>query len=156
MPLNSFDLFIAGVDRGQIEAHDVRDIIELLNKLGSESGKVQLKALRGRVSLVVNGYDDDPSELFEISDFSIWASELCANFNTFAYFFDAKNIALIMMAVLRAKVITPGLTKIDPAQQQGFLQLYLMQATKVGIKAGYSERDMREYFHTTGSGVFMD
>jgi hypothetical protein len=51
-----------------------------------------------------------------------------------------------MISALKGKKIENGLVQVDPEQQQGFLQLFLTMAIKLGVEKGYTEEEMTEYF----------
>jgi hypothetical protein len=134
---------IAGVTRAEVESHNPSELITLLTGL---ENKEEVKILRGKISLIVQGYDSDPEELFEINDFSIWANKLCMGYSSFAYFLNDESINLVMISALKGKKIENGLVQVDPEQQQGFLQLFLTMAIKLGVEKGYTEEEMTEYF----------
>lgn len=134
---------IAGVTREEVESHNPSELIALLSGL---ENKEEVKVLRGQISLFVQGYDNDPEELFEINDFNIWSNKFCMEYGPFAYFLNDESINLVMISALKGKKIENGLVQVDPEQQQGFLELFLTIAIRLGIKKGYTEKEMVEYF----------
>lgn len=147
--LTQFDPIIVGVTREEIESRDPSDTIKLLSELENQETE-KVKYLRGKISLMVDGYDTDSDELFEIADFCVWASKLSMGYNAFAYFLNAESIVLVMMAALHAKIIGLHLAEVNPEQQQGFLQFFLGIAIDLGIKSGYAEEEMIKYFNKIG------
>ncbi len=102
--------------RPQIEAGDIDEAIDLLQKLVSDPAA--MLSCCGRVSLVIDGYNDDPRELFEIAEVRVFIQALDERW-PYWYFFLSQaddSIKLLESCLCDSIEVVPGVNAIDTEQ----------------------------------------
>jgi hypothetical protein len=102
--------------RPLIEAGDTAEALGLLQKLLSDP-EVMLSCC-GRVSLVIDGYSDDPRELFEIAEVRAFLQSLDAHWPYWYFFLSQANdsIKLLESCLCDSIEVVPGVNAIDTEQ----------------------------------------
>ena len=102
--------------RPRIEAGDADEALDLLQELVSDT-EVTLSCC-GRVSLVIDGYNDDPRELFEVAEVRAFLQALDARW-PYWYFFLSQaddSIKLLESCLCDSIEVVPGVNAIDTEQ----------------------------------------
>ncbi len=102
--------------RLQIEAGDTDEALGLLHQL--MSNPEAMLSCCGRVSLVIDGYNDDPRELFEIAEVRTFIQALDARW-PYWYFFLSQaddSIKLLESCLCDSIEVVPGVNAIDTDQ----------------------------------------
>lgn len=128
-----------GVTVEQIKSHDPSLFISYLRELEGNGEK----ELRGCIQLFGNNVYNTDEKLLKSGDFHIWASYLCLDYNKFAFFLNSQSIFLIMMADLMGS----GLYHISKEKQIEFLDTVLPDCINLGIKMGYTNKEMVDYYN---------
>ena len=79
-------LSILFIDRDFIESGDVSPFEELRNRL-TQNDEIVKKA-RGKITFLLEGYNDDPREIYEIPEVRIWTHKILPIFKYWAYFMN--------------------------------------------------------------------
>lgn len=117
--------------RPQIEAGNIDEALALLQKLVSEP-EVMLSCC-GRVSLVIDGYNDDPRELFEIAEVRAFIQALDARW-PYWYFFLSQaddSIKLLESCLCDSIEVVPGVNAIDTEQLTASLTRHFAALNKL-------------------------
>jgi hypothetical protein len=107
------DPVILVFSRRQVEAGDIDEPLELLRSLTADRG-VAIEFC-GRVSLVVDGYNDDPRELFEVPEVRAYIKRLDQAWPYWFFFLSQadESIKLLESCLCDTIEVVPGVTSID-------------------------------------------
>ena len=99
--------------RRQVEACDVDEPLELLRSLSADRG-VAIEFC-GRISLVVDGHNDDPRELFEVPEVRAYLKRLDQAWPYWFFFLSQadESIKLLESCLCETIEVVPGVTSID-------------------------------------------
>ena len=99
--------------RRQVEAGDVDEPLQLLRTLTADRG-VAIEFCR-RISLVIDGYNDDPRELFEIPEVRAYIKRLDQEWRYWFFFLSQadESIKLFESCLCDTIEVVPGVTSID-------------------------------------------
>lgn len=126
-----FDLRPAVVDplvfvitREQIEDVDIESSLGFLRSLVPTEHPEHAWAYKGRLSLVISGYDIDPRELFEIPEVCNYLRLLDAEWPFWLFFLNQadESIKVLAMCLASTLEVTPGAAHIDPEGLTHFLE----------------------------------
>jgi hypothetical protein len=107
-PGTQVGVLIVSVSREEIEAGDTRHVSETLRKLLNPEVANRTK---GRLFLIINGYDDDPRDLWEFSDVCAWMKAVDKDFPYWFYFMDLgphSTLALIAFTLCKYQKVPAG------------------------------------------------
>ncbi|MGV3604306.1 MAG: DUF4365 domain-containing protein [Dyadobacter fermentans] len=79
-------LTLLSVSREEIEALETRWFIELLEKLTINDEMV--KRTKGKISFLIDGYNDDDREIYEIPEIRDWIKKVVPEFKYWGYFLN--------------------------------------------------------------------
>lgn len=119
------------LSRPQIEVSDTDEAMGLLHQLMSDP-EVMLSCC-GRVSLVIDGYNEDPRELFEIAEVRAFIQALDARW-PYWYFFLSQaddSIKLLESCLCDSIEVVPGVNAIDTDQLTASLTRHFAALTRL-------------------------
>jgi hypothetical protein len=138
--------------RKEVEAGDISGALASLNKLLKPEVALRLK---GRLSFGIDGYDDDPLELFEIPEVRYWIQQLCLQFPYWFYFMNlgpASTLKLIAFSLCKYEKV-PGGKAIPLDELQKFLIFNFKAMNALSEELGESKeendrraREINQYF----------
>ncbi|NMQ06305.1 hypothetical protein E4Q08_14120 [Candidatus Accumulibacter phosphatis] len=126
------DPVILMFSRLQVETCDVDEPLELLRSLTADRD-VAIKFC-GRISLVVDGYNDDPRELFEIPEVRAYVDRLDREWSYWFFFLSQadESIKLLESCLCETIEVVPGVTSIDLDQMERSLARHLGAMYRLG------------------------
>ncbi len=109
------------ISREQINECDISGPLRVLRQLQGNPEKAV--AACGRISLVIDGYNKDPRELFEIPEVRRFIKELDAIWPYWFFFLSQADdsIKVIESCLCDSIEVVPGVTSIDSEQLQNCL-----------------------------------
>jgi hypothetical protein len=112
------------ISRQQIEASDFEEPLDFLRSLVPTAHPHHAWAYKGRLSLVISGYDKDPRELFEIPEVCRYLRVLDEQWPFWLFFFNQvdDSIKLIALCLASSTEVVPGAAHIDPDGLRRFLE----------------------------------
>lgn len=112
------------ISRQQVEALDLDESLDFLHSLVPTAHPDHAWAYKGRLSLVVAGYDTDPRELFEIPEVCQYLRALDEQWPFWLFFFNQvdDSIKLIALCLASSIEIVPGAAHIDPDGLRAFME----------------------------------
>ena len=96
--LGSFENVLLLADRSEIEAGDVNDFAEFFDRL--EISNALTKQLEGRIGFMVNGYEKDPREIWEIPEVRTWMVAVQRRVKHWFYFLNRERSPRSLVTVL--------------------------------------------------------
>jgi len=99
--------------RRQVETCDIDEPLELLRSLTAD--RRTAIEFCGRISLVVDGYNDDPRELFEVPEVRAYIKRLDLAWPYWFFFLSQadESIKLLESCLCETIEVVPGVTSID-------------------------------------------
>lgn len=112
------------ISRQQVEELDLDESLDFLHSLVSTAHPDHAWAYKGRLSLVISGYDTDPRELFEIPEVCRYLRALDEQWPFWLFFFNQvdDSIKLIALCLASSIEIVPGAAHIDPDGLRRFME----------------------------------
>lgn len=112
------------ISRQQVEALDLDEPLEFLHSLVPTAHPHHAWAYKGRLSLVIAGYETDPRELFEIPEVCRYLRALDEQWPFWLFFFNQldDSIKLIALCLASSIEVVPGAAHIDPDGLRRFLE----------------------------------
>jgi hypothetical protein len=109
------------VSRAQVETGDATQPLRWLHSLSSDPRTA--RAFMGRVSVIVEGYDDDPRELFEIAQVRAFVGQLDEQWPYWFFFLSQMDdsIKLIESCLCETIEVVPGVASFDFEQLERYL-----------------------------------
>ena len=109
------------VTRAQVETGDAAQPLRWLRSLSSDPRAA--RAFMGRVSVIVEGYDDDPRELFEIPQVRAFVATLDDAWPYWFFFLSQvdDSIKLIESCLCETIEVVPGVASFDFEQLERYL-----------------------------------
>ena len=119
------DLLMLGIGRDKVESNDISLALSTLTDLFADPNTV--RRLQGRVSLLFEGYDDDPREVYEIPEVRWFCATLDRRFPYWLYFLTTiqDNLKVVAFCLVRVRVLRPGQIWVDPDDLERFLLSHL-------------------------------
>ena len=104
------------ISRQQVDTGDISESLEVLRHLAGTPEKAV--AAQGCISLVVDGYDHDPRELFEITKVREYIKSLDDHWPYWLFFLSQADDSIKLLESCLCDVIevVPGVTSIDTQQ----------------------------------------
>lgn len=112
------------ISRQQVEAFDLDESLNFLQSLVPTARPQHARVYKGRLSLVIAGYETDPRELFEIPAVCRFLRALDEQWPFWLYFFNQvdDSIKLIALCLASSIEVVPGAAHIDPDGLRRFLE----------------------------------
>ena len=112
------------ISRQQVEALDLDESIDFLHSLVPIAHPHHAWAYKGRLSLVIAGYETDPRELFEIPEVCRYLRALDEQWPFWLFFFNQvdDSIKLIALCLASSIEVVPGAAHIDPNGLRRFME----------------------------------
>lgn len=112
------------ISRQQVEALDFDEPLDFLHSLVPTAHPHHAWAYKGRLSLVIAGYETDPRELFEIPEVCRYLRALDEQWPFWLFFFNQvdDSIKLIALCLASSIEVVPGAAHIDPDGLRRFLE----------------------------------
>jgi hypothetical protein len=126
------DPVILMFSRRQVETCDMDEPLELLRSL--TTGRDVAIKFCGRISLVVDGYNDDPRELFEIPEVRAYMKRLDQAWPYWFFFLSQvdESIKLLESSLCDTIEVVPGVTYIDVDQMERSLARHFGAMYRLG------------------------
>ena len=113
------------ITRRQLDEQDLASILDGLKIL--TAAREDVWRYRGQMSLVVDGFNDDPRELIEIPAVRLLVTNLCQAWPYWAFFFNQVDDSLKILAGCQCAINYPGggaveidIGKLSALIQRGF------------------------------------
>ena len=130
--------------RREIEAGDPSAAVRRLNTLFDTSEAIW--RYRGQVTLVVDGYDDDPRELVDVPEVRAFLVEFTKRWPYWAFFFNQvdDSIKLLSSCLCAKRFLGRGQVEIDPEKLQRFLLAGFAAMNSIFDDHGFPESVLME------------
>jgi hypothetical protein len=118
--------------RQQVESCDVEEPLGLLRRLSAD--RHTAIEYSGRISLVFDGYNDDPRELFEIPEVRAYIKRLDQKWPYWFLFLSQADdsIKLLESCLCETIEVIPGVASIDLDQMEGSLARHFGAMYRLG------------------------
>ena len=145
----SDDLILYQFSRDRVEAGDARKFLSRFHRHHLPVGK-QLGAMMDSLGLIIDGYDDDPREVYAIPEVRRFYQQLWERWPYWLYFcnLDTENLMMMVMCCLGSldalKVQGKEEVKVicDPLEVARFISEGFGPMNEMCEKAGMSERQI--------------
>ena len=130
------------ISRREVEANDIDSVVQRLEE------QFCLPAVmwryRGQMALVVDGYNDDPRELVDITAVRAFLRGLDARWPFWAFYFNAVDDSIKMLASCVAGCRFPGhgMVEIDPDRLRDFLMRGFAAMNGIFDEHGFPEEEL--------------
>lgn len=106
------------VSRQQVEAGDIAEVLPLLRRLTGHRDTALEHC--GRISLVIDGYNDDPRELFEVPEVRAYVQRIDQQWPYWFFFLSQADdsIKLVESCLCDTIEVIPGVASIDIQQME--------------------------------------
>jgi len=110
------DPVILMFSRRQVETCDIDEPLQFLRRLTAD--RHTALEFCGRISLVIDGYNDDPRELFEIPEVRAYIKRLDQEWRYWFFFLSQadESIKLLESCLCETIEVVPGVTSVDMEQ----------------------------------------
>lgn len=131
------------ITRQQIEAEDMESSLEFLRSLVPTDNPQRIWSHKGRLSLVISGYDADPRELFEIPEVRRYLRSIDEHWPFWLFFLNQVDDSIKVVAACLASTVevAPGLAHIDPAGLQRFMERAFSAVNFIFETCGFPESE---------------
>ncbi len=125
------DSIVLVVSREEVQKLDLSSCLQVLDSLIESREKAM--RFRDRVVFGVDGYNDDPRELFEIPEVRTFIRELDAKWPYWFFFLSKATDALkmIMLSLCRYQKAGGGLIRYDPKDVKLFLVSHFVALNRI-------------------------
>jgi hypothetical protein len=112
------DPVILVFSRRQVETSDLAEPLQFMRRLTAD--RHTALEFCGRISLVIDGYNDDPRELFEIPEVRAYITRLDQAWSYWFFFLSQadESIKLLESCLCDTIEVVPGVTSIDLDQME--------------------------------------
>jgi len=112
------------ISRQQVETFELESSLDFLRSLVPTKHPEHAWAHKGRLSLVISGYDADPRELFEIPEVCRYLRELDKHWPFWLFFLNQvdESIKVVAMCLASTVEVVPGAAHIDPSGLEQFMK----------------------------------
>jgi len=102
--------------RRQVETCDIDEPLQFMRRLTAD--RQTALEFSGRISLVIDGYNDDPRELFEIPEVRAYIKRLDQEWRYWFFFLSQadESIKLLESCLCETIEVVPGVTSVDMEQ----------------------------------------
>ncbi|WIM05890.1 MAG: hypothetical protein OHM77_00950 [Candidatus Nitricoxidivorans perseverans] len=145
------------ISRQQVEALDLDESLDFLHSLVPTAHPDHAWVYKGRLSLVISGYDTDPRELFEIPEVCRFLRALDEQWPFWLFFFNQvdDSIKLIALCLASSIEVVPGAAHIDPDGLRRFLERAFTAVNYLFESYGFPESE-NEALSTEVSRLFAN
>jgi hypothetical protein len=145
------------ISRQQVEALDLDESLDFLRSLVPTAHPDHAWAYKGRLSLVIAGYDTDPRELFEIPEVCQYLRALDEQWPFWLFFFNQvdDSIKLIALCLASSIEVVPGVAHIDPEGLRRFMERAFTAVNYLFESYGFPESE-KEALLLEVSRLFAD
>jgi hypothetical protein len=141
------DLICYQFSRDRVEAGDAQDFLSRFGKFRVPVGK-QLQGMMNSLALMIEGYDDDPREIYAIPEVSTFYQQLWQRWPYWLYFcnLDTENLMMMVMCcldsldALKVQGQPQVQVQINPLEVVQFISGGFVPMNKMCGRAGMSER----------------
>jgi hypothetical protein len=140
--LGQFSSVLLGVSRVEVEQNDVSYFGMMFERLGMNDDLA--RQLEGKVGFFIDGYEDDPRELWEIDEVRRWI--LAAQpIVKYWFFFLARQRALLLLALCSLPVsrIPGGGWEIDFSSAENWLNTHYIWLNEIADRLGLTEEEIK-------------
>jgi hypothetical protein len=160
--LGEADFIHYAVDREDIEAQNITHIRDFFRRLSS-SDELCLR-FQGRLELSVSGYDDDPRELWEISDVKKWFRKANSKIDDWFFFLNSKipgfGLKIFFACLCDAKWRNPptrgalgGMTELEKDALISVLKVNWSRLNRMTDHLGMSEQENKRISYEILDGI---
>ena len=147
MPSN--DLIAYQFSRDRVEAGDARDFLSRFGTLHLPTGE-QLGVMINSLVLMIEGYDEDPREIYAIPEIRRFYQQLWKKWPYWLYFcnLDTENLMMMVMCcldsldALKRQGVTQVKVSLDPLDVIRFISGGFVPMNEMCENAGMSERQI--------------
>lgn len=131
------------ITRQQIEAEDSESSLEFLRSLVSTDNPQQIWSYKGRLSLVISGYDADPRELFKIPEVRRYLRSIDEHWPFWLFFLNQvdESIKVVVACLASTVEVAPGLAHIDPVGLNRFMERAFSAVNIIFETCGFPESE---------------
>ncbi len=145
------DLILYQFSRDRVQAGDAKDFLSRFGKFRVPVGK-QLQGMMNSLALMIQGYDDDPREIYAIPEVRAFYKQLWEVWPYWLYFcnLESENLMMMVMCCLESldavKVKGQSQVKvsISPLEVVQFISGGFVPMNEMCERAGMSERQIFE------------
>lgn len=145
------DLICYQFSRDRVEAGDAKDFLSRFGKFRVPVGK-QLQGMMNSLALMIEGYDDDPREIYAIPEVRAFYQQLWQRWPYWLYFcnLDTENLMMMVMCCLDSldALKVQGQPKVQvqihPLEVVQFISGGFVPMNEMCERAGMSERQIFE------------
>lgn len=115
-------LVLLNVSRDEIEEQDISGFTELLNRLLINDNMI--KQAKGKLSFMIDGYNHDEREIYEIPEVREWTKKVIPAFKYWGYFLnmDKYLINKAGLRILHLSYVDINLVSTDKIQKKKFVE----------------------------------
>jgi hypothetical protein len=145
------DLICYQFSRDRVEAGDAKDFLSRFGKFRVPVGK-QLQGMMNSLVLMIEGYDDDPREIYAIPEVRTFYQQLWQRWPYWLYFchLDTENLMMMVMCcldsldALKVQGQPQVQVQINPLDVVQFISGGFVPMNEMCERAGMSERQIFE------------
>jgi hypothetical protein len=145
------DLICYQFSRDRVEAGDAKDFLSRFAKFRVPVGK-QLQGMMNSLALMIEGYDDDPREIYAIPEVRAFYKQLWQRWPYWLYFcnLDTENLMMMVMCcldsldALKVQGQPQVQVQINPLEVVQFISGGFVPMNEMCERAGMSERQIFE------------
>ena len=118
--------------RRQVETCDIDEPVQFLRRLTAD--RHTAIEFCGRINLVVDGYNDDPRELFEVPEVRAYLKRLDQEWRYWFFFLSQadESIKLLESCLCETIEVVPGVTSVDMEQLERSLARHFGAMYRLG------------------------
>lgn len=143
------DLICYQFSRDRVEAGDAKDFLSRFGKFRVPVGK-QLRGMMNSLALMIEGYDDDPREIYAIPEVRVFYKQLWQRWPYWLYFcnLDTENLMMMVMCcldsldALKVQGQPQVQVQINPLEVVQFISGGFVPMNEMCERAGMSEHQI--------------
>lgn len=145
------------ISRQQVETFELESSLDFLRSLVPTKHPEHAWAYKGRLSLVISGYDTDPRELFEIPAVCRYLRELDKEWPFWLFFLNQvdESIKVVAMCLTSTLEVVPGAAHIDPVGLKQFMERAFAAVRYLFENYGFPEAE-NEALSEMVSAIFVN
>jgi hypothetical protein len=145
------DLICYQFSRDRVEAGDAKDFLSRFGKFRVPVGR-QLQGMMNSLALMIEGYDDDPREIYAIPEVRTFYQQLLQRWPYWLYFcnLDTENLMMMVMCcldsldALKVQGQPQVQVQINPLEVVQFISGGFVPMNEMCERAGMNERQIFE------------
>jgi hypothetical protein len=87
--IKNHEIVVLNISKKEIESQDVSGFVKLLDKLTMDEDMIN--KTRGKITFLIDGYNDDSRELYQISEVKEWFKKVLPTFKYWSYFLNMED-----------------------------------------------------------------